>query len=62
LFNASGLPAISLPLCQSSAGLPIGIQFAAGFGKEDLLIRVASVFEEALPWAERKPPVHMDNP
>ena len=57
LFNASGLPAISLPLCQSSAGLPIGIQFAAGFGKEDLLIRVASAFEEALPWAERKPPV-----
>jgi amidase len=61
LFNATGLPAISLPLCQSSAGLPIGIQFAAGFGKEDLLIRVASAFEEAQPWANRRPPVHVGN-
>ena len=60
LFNATGLPAISLPLCQSSAGLPIGIQFVAGFGQEDLLIRVASAFEEALPWADHKPPIHVD--
>ena len=59
LFNATGLPAISLPLCQSSAGLPVGMQFVAGFGKEDLLIRVASAFEEALPWADHKPPVHV---
>lgn len=61
LFNVTGLPAISLPLCQSSNNLPVGIQFAAGFGEEALLIRVASVFEEALPWAERKPPVHVSN-
>jgi amidase len=61
LFNTTGLPAISLPLCQSSAGLPIGIQFAADFGKEDLLIRVAGAFEQALPWAERKPPIHVAN-
>jgi amidase len=59
LFNATGLPAISLPLCQSAQGLPVGMQFAAGFGKEDLLIRIASAFEEALPWADRKPPVHV---
>ena len=61
LFNATGLPAISLPLCQSSTGLPIGIQFAADFGKEGLLIRVAGAFEQALPWAERKPPIHVSN-
>ncbi len=59
LFNATGLPAISLPLGQSAAGLPIGIQFAAGFGQEDLLIRIARAFEEALPWKDRKPPVHV---
>ena len=59
LFNATGLPAISLPLGQSSAGLPIGIQFAAGFGKEDLLIRVAGAFEKAMPWVDRRPPVHV---
>jgi amidase len=61
LFNATGLPAISLPLCQSAAGLPIGIQFGARFGEEDLLIRVAGAFEEALPWVDRKPPVHVGN-
>ena len=62
LFNATGLPAISLPLCQNSTGLPVGIQFGAGFGKEDLLIRVAAAFEDALPWADRKPPVHVGSP
>lgn len=61
LFNATGLPAISLPLGQSKAGLPIGFQFAAGFGKEDLLIRVAGAFEKAMPWIDRKPPVHVGN-
>jgi len=59
LFNATGFPAISLPLGQSAAGLPIGIQLAAGFGKEDLLLRVAGVFEKAMPWVDRKPPVHV---
>jgi amidase len=61
LFNATGLPAISLPLGQSSTNLPIGIQFAAGFGREDLLIRVASAFEQAIPWIDRKPPIHVGN-
>jgi amidase len=61
LFNATGLPAISLPLGQSKTGLPIGFQFAADFGKEDLLIRVAGAFEKAMPWVDRKPPVHVDS-
>ena len=61
LFNATGLPAISLPLCQSAAGLSIGMQFAAGFGEEALLIRVASALEQALPWTDRNPPVHVSN-
>ena len=61
LGNATGLPAISLPLCQSADGLPIGAQFIAGFGEEALLMRVASAFEEALPWIDRRPPVHVSN-
>lgn len=61
LFNATGLPAISLPLCHNAAGLPVGMQFVAGFGKEDLLIRIACAFEEALSWADRKPSVHVSN-
>ncbi len=57
LFNATGQPAISLPLHWSREGLPIGIQLVAPFGREDLLIRVASQLEEAQPWLDRRPPI-----
>jgi amidase len=56
-FNVSGQPAISLPLHWSDAGLPIGVQLVARYGREDLLIRIASQLEQAAPWAERRPPV-----
>lgn len=57
-FNVTGQPAISLPLHWNGDGLPIGIQLAAPYGGEDMLIRVAAQLEEARPWAERRPPVH----
>jgi amidase len=56
-FNATGQPAISLPLHASEAGLPIGVQLVAAYGREDLLIRIASQLEQAEPWAERRAPV-----
>jgi amidase len=57
--NLTGQPAISLPLWPSKAGLPIGMQFVGHFGREDMLIRLASVLEEALPWRDRLPPIHV---
>jgi amidase len=57
-FNVTGQPAVSLPLHWNDAGLPIGVQLVAAFGREDLLIRVASQLEQAAPWGERRPQVH----
>jgi len=57
-FNQTGQPAISLPLGQSEAGLPLGIQLVAATGREDLLLRMAAQLEAAEPWAERRPPLH----
>jgi amidase len=56
-FNATGHPAISLPLHWSAERLPIGVQLVADHGREDLLLRVAAQLEEAQPWADRVPSV-----
>jgi amidase len=56
LFNLTGQPAISLPLGTDPAGLPLGVQLVAPYGREDVLLRLASELEQALPWRERLPP------
>ncbi|MFF2898246.1 amidase [Streptomyces sp. NPDC057966] len=62
LANATGFPAISLPLGWSARGLPLGVSLTAGWGREDLLLGVSAALEEALPWAHRYDGLPRDTP
>jgi amidase len=55
MFNFTGQPSISLPLAQSSSGLPIGMMFTARYGDEATLFRLAGQLEKEIPWGKRRP-------
>ncbi len=57
--NIMGTPAISLPLAMTSNQLPIGIQFGARLAQEHLLLQLATILEDAMPWRDRMPPLHV---
>jgi amidase len=57
MFNMSGQPAMSVPLAWNAAGLPLGMMFAARFGDEATLFRLAAQLEAQRPWKHRLPPV-----
>jgi amidase len=54
-------PSMSVPLHRAAAEeggpvLPVGVQFVARYGAEDVLLRVASQLEQAAPWPGTRPP------
>lgn len=49
--NATGEPSMSLPLAQSSNGMPVGMMFSAPMGMERRLLELAYELEQAQPWA-----------
>ncbi|MGF6114617.1 amidase [Janthinobacterium lividum] len=61
LANVAGLPAMSVPLSMSNEGLPIGMQFMAGYARDGVLLRLAGQLERAAPWVQRRPPVWAGN-
>jgi amidase len=57
--NIMGTPAISLPLAMHPSGLPIGVQLGTRPADEHVILQLAAALEEALPWSERVPAMHV---
>ena len=60
--NACGHPAVSVPGRTSGGGLPIGIQFVAGLGEDELFLRLSQQFEIEQSWLDEWPPVALGEP
>ena len=56
-FNISGNPAVTLPAGLHSDGLPVAIQLVGRRGEDAKLLRVAALFEQALPWDAMRPTI-----
>ncbi|MEU6081118.1 amidase [Streptomyces sp. NPDC047108] len=57
LYNATGQPAVSLPLHWTDEELPIGVMLGGRYGEETTLLSLSAELEEARPWAGRRPAV-----
>jgi amidase len=56
VFNATGQPAMSVPLHWNAEGLPIGMHFVGKWGDEATLFRLAGQLEKEKPWLDKAPP------
>jgi amidase len=57
IFNASGQPAVSLPLFDGPDGLPLAVQIAGRPAGEGHLLALAAALEEAAPPRTTRPPI-----
>jgi aspartyl-tRNA(Asn)/glutamyl-tRNA(Gln) amidotransferase subunit A len=54
-FNLTGQPAASVPCGFDAKGLPIGLQIVGRAYADAVVLRAARAFEDAQPWADRRP-------
>ena len=52
-FSLAGVPALAVPTGFTEDGLPLGMQLAAGAGREAMLYRIAWAYEDSTRWVER---------
>jgi amidase len=55
-FNASGQPAMNVPVVVDGVPQPVGVQIVARRGNDALLVAVARQLEEALGGFDHRPP------
>ena len=56
-FNATGLPAISVPCGFTESGLPVGMQFAGKPFDEPGVIQAAYTYQQHARWYDQRPPI-----
>jgi len=61
-FDVYGIPAISVPCGFTAAGLPVGLMIAGPRFSESRVLALASAYERATEWHNRRPPLKPDTP
>lgn len=56
-FNLTGNPAASVPCGWTVEGLPVGLQIVGRRFADALVLQASAAFEQAQPWAHRRPPL-----
>ena len=56
-FNATGMPAMSIPSGFSKLGLPVGLQLLGKPFDEPTMLRVGYTYQQHAKWCERRPPI-----
>jgi amidase len=57
VYNLSGQPAVSLPVCAAADGMAVSVMLAAPLGRDATLLAAAAAVSGAAEWEHRYPPI-----